>query len=93
MSYVLKWHVPVDDHWHPIGPGPVVLTEMLQSDNHVVCVWTVEENADLNSMQARPAKVYGTGQEVPADCAHLGTCRDGRFVWHVFGATQRTVNL
>lgn len=76
---VLKWAVPVDDHDHPIGSGPVLHVGMQGS---VVMVWTDEHDSERPI--PRSARVYGTGQEVPKDDFGVGSVIDGSFVWHVF---------
>lgn len=101
---VLKWAVAVDDEWHEIGTGEVVLVAPFNSDAEwhslearAVNVWTLEPDADdpmravtermMTSKVGRIARVYGTGMEFPGD--HLGSCVDGRFVWHVAGLRTR----
>lgn len=80
---VLKWAVPVDDHDHPIGGGPIVHVGTQGGDNTVVCVWT--EESDTTLMATRRARVYGTGQPLPESDVHLGSVVAGPFVWHVYG--------
>lgn len=58
-------------------------------------VWTIEPAEDdpmeayareLNSVRSvRRARVYGTGQDWPSVCDHLGSYVDGPLVWHVIG--------
>ena len=79
---VLKWAVPVDDEFHPIGWGPVA--RVAASSIGLVHVWTIE--ADAVDAPDRPARVYGTGHMVPDDMQHLGSAGDDIFVWHVFGS-------
>lgn len=78
---ILKWDVPVDDRWHPVGGGPVV---------HVACqygpgsvqVWTIEHNEALLSPGA--ARVYGTGHVIPSGTHPIGSAvTDHGLVWHV----------
>lgn len=80
---VLKWAVPVDDRPHEIGAGPVVLVAC-QDGPDVVQVWT-DESAG-GQVETRSARVYGTGQYVPAGGGHLGSVTAGSLVWHVFGS-------
>lgn len=82
---VLKWTVPIDDHDHPIGSGPVVLVGSQNESWDVVQVWTDE----ADDPEIRSARVYGTGQPVPADDKHLGSVIVAPLVWHVF-ASDRT---
>jgi hypothetical protein len=84
---VLKWNVPVDDDWHEIGAGPVVLVAC-QSTVDVVQVWTDE--GDVESVRRRSVRVYGTGHEVPLFDEHLGSVMTagGALVWHLFAKTE-----
>jgi hypothetical protein len=77
---VLKWDVPVDNNYHPIGAGPVVHVAC-QGSPYIVQVWT-EDSASGH----RAARVYGTGQPVPDDDVHLGSVLAGPFVWHVYAS-------
>lgn len=88
---VLKWNVPVDDHPHKIGTGRV-LHVGCQHGPESVQVWTLESD---QPSQWKPVQVFGTGQPVPAQWAHIGTAvflRSTPFgvvselVWHVFEA-------
>ena len=81
MKRVLKWTVPVDDQWHPIGGGEVALVAVqgrpevtprgMSGTVGVVTVWTVEtfvegwEKRQLGGAPTRGARVYGTGHDVP----------------------------
>lgn len=83
MSAVLKWTVPVDDEWHPIGSGPVALVAA-QHGPRAVQVWTIEGR--VNDVHFRSAKVIGTGQAIPESTEHIGSTVAGEFVWHVFAS-------
>lgn len=99
MRRVLKWPVPVDDGWHPIGGGQVALVEVQNRPDGapevhrpvgVVTVWTVESVNDARDpVSLRAARVFGTGHPVPDDTDLLGSCQDGALVWHLFGSDQR----
>jgi hypothetical protein len=79
---ILKWPVRVDDTAHPIGHGPVVRVAT-QGDSTTVWVWTDETGTDI--APSRPTQIYGTGQPVPPDAIHLGSCEtDLGLVWHAF---------
>lgn len=78
---VLKWNIPVDDRWHPVGNGAPLLVAC-QNGHDVVQVWTDELDAD--NVRIRSARVFGTGQRVPADTFALGSVVAGPLVWHVF---------
>ena len=82
MIRVLKWNVPVDDEWHPIGSGPVVHVDAFNPWE--VFIWTLQENES----QTRAARVYGTGQPLPENVEHLGSAsaNGGALIWHVFGS-------
>jgi hypothetical protein len=84
---VLKWNVPVDDQWHEIGSGPVVLVAC-QSSVDTVQVWTDEP--DSENIKMRSVRVYGTGHEVPLFDEHLGSVITamGALVWHAFAAVE-----
>lgn len=97
---VLKWRVPVDSQWHPVGSGPVahVGLEPLPWGGPAgfVTVWTIEPEG----FTVAAAQVFTTGQPLSADVEHLGSAIDdlgnpaGRrgLVWHVFrSATQGLV--
>lgn len=81
---ILKWNVPVGDHDHPIGGGPVVHVACQNEQWDVVQVWTDEDD----TMQPRSARVYGTGQPLPADDRHIGSVVAGPLVWHVLASSQ-----
>ena len=99
MSRILKWTVPIDDQWHGIGTGPVALVNHPPSHQasgfRDACVWTVEPAEDdpleayareISAVRSiRRARVYGTGQDWPSVCDHLGSYVDGPLVWHVIG--------
>lgn len=84
MKRVLKWDVPVDDHDHPIGAGPVVMVHC-QWTPTVVQVWTEEAGEDV---KMRRARVYGTGQAIEEGDVHLGSvvAVNTSLVWHVYGS-------
>lgn len=86
---ILKWDVPVDDRDHPIGSGPVTLVAC-QRGADIVQVWTDE--SDHNNVQLRSARIYGTGQPVPAGDQHIGSVIAGPLVWHAF-ASDRAARL
>lgn len=78
---VLRWSVPVDDDWHPIGGGKVL--HVASRIRGVVDVWTLEGSAPSSR---RTVRVYGTGHWIhPRDVVHYGTALDGDLVWHLFG--------
>lgn len=81
---VLKWDVPVDDQPHKIGTGRVVHVAC-QGGPESVQVWTIELPEPARS---RPVQVFGTGQPIPGQWAHIGStlAADGALVWHVFEA-------
>lgn len=84
---VLKWVVPVDDNYHPIGWGKVVHVACQHGEEHVM-VWT-EESEDIGLLnQSRAARVFGTGHPIPPGLEHLGSVvtGEGRLVWHLYAA-------
>lgn len=76
---ILKWTIPVDDRDHPIGAGPVVHVGCQGGNAYTVAVWT-DETGDPALTSAR---VYGTGQPLPAHDEAIGSAIAGPFVWHV----------
>lgn len=84
---ILKWDVPVDDHDHPIGFGDVVHVGCQGDQYSVVQVWTDEPN---DEPVIRSARVYGTGQPIPADDEHIGSVIAGPLVWHVLTSSRTT---
>lgn len=83
---ILKWSVPVDDRDHPIGSGQVVHVGCQDDAYGVVQVWTDEPDAE--HVVVTSAKVYGTGQPVPAEDVHAGSTVAGPLVWHVFRSNR-----
>lgn len=86
---VLKFHVPVDDHPHVIGRGPVVHAQSQFGRIDEVQVWTLEEGED-DTAEGRLVQAFGTGQHLPGSVgAHIGTVvvHGGHLVWHLFEVT------
>ncbi len=80
---ILKWSIPVDDHDHPIGAGPVVHVAC-QDHPGTVEVWTDEEVPGIGVVDLSSARVYGTGQPLPEHDEVLGsTVVLNGLVWHV----------
>ena len=83
-SKVLRYEVSIDDTAHSVPAGEVVLVQA-----HRQClvnrleVWIQVAEGELRTQTVR---VFGTGQEIPAEWRHLGSCVAGHFVWHVCGA-------
>lgn len=100
---VLRWEVPVDDNWHTIGGGPVVMTGCRPVLPGVatprVEVWTEEIlSGDWSGAKpltpARQAAVFGTGRVLdPEASEHLGSVLDaalnGALVWHIYARGAR----
>lgn len=91
MRRVLRWEVPVNDQWHDIGWGKVVLVDARSFGT--VEVWTEEHMAEAT----RPARVFGTGHPIespnddPTAVEHVGSCFDTqtkRLVWHVYAEKE-----
>lgn len=86
---VLRWDLPVDDAWHEIGTGPVVLVAIRDLPHArtgtLVEVWTREPTQRQN-VSTRHARVYGTGHHVPMRAEHIGSVvvPGVRLVWHAF---------
>ena len=78
---VLKWSVPVDDKFHGIGSGRVVLTACQYGPGSVE-VWTEEKGEPV----MRSARVVGTGHDAPDFTEHVGSAiaHGGALVWHVY---------
>ena len=81
---VLKFNVPVDNQWHPVGGGPVLHVGC--QDAVVVAVWTLEDGSADHS---RTVRVFGTGYPLPNGVEHVGTAVavGGRLVWHLFATS------
>ncbi len=54
----------------------------VEMQGHVSCIWA-EVDTDSKPV-VEHLHVVGTGHEVPADAAHLGTWLDGPYVWHLY---------
>lgn len=78
---IWRYEVPVDDRWHPLQLSGEIL--------HVDCrsVQTVEVWARHTDgpQEIRSFRVYGTGQSMPDNLAHVGTALapGGQLVWHL----------
>lgn len=85
MKTVLKWTIPVDDEWHPVGAGPVLHVASQFGKISEVQVWT-EEVYETRSESITSATVIGTGHSVPDDADPLGSVvtSGGHLVWHVY---------
>lgn len=88
---VLKWTIPVDDEFHPIGGGKVVHVDSQFGRREEVQVWT-EESEDRGISNPRAALVIGTGHAIPPNTEHIGSViplsAGGHLVWHVYAAVQ-----
>lgn len=83
---ILKWLIPIDDRFHPIGSGAVAHVDVQNGIRNVVVVWTDEPDAD--NVVIRSARVYGTGQPLPVADEHLGSVVDDPLVWHVLASSE-----
>lgn len=88
---VLRWVVPIDDQWHDIGPGRVMLIWWRELSGNAIEVWTEEYLPDdwprVPGFKSRQVRVYGTGHLLDNDAQEpLGSTvsHGGQFVWHVF---------
>lgn len=63
----------------PAANGPVV--HVGRDMGGEVCVWI---DGDLEDTSMRAFRVFGTGQEIPADAVHVGSWIELPFVWHVY---------
>jgi hypothetical protein len=91
---VLKYEVPLDDNWHEIGFGNVVLVGA--KDKYVAYVWVLvdEEQKRTEAVMGIPktyrmARVFGTGQDVPGSWPHIGSYVNEPFVWHLFSVVRK----
>lgn len=99
---VLRWEVPVDDRWHQIGGGEVLLVDarplMPGFATPRLEVWTQESvdmdwpNSDPRALK-RDVAVFGTGHVLdPQAGEHLGSVIDrgvdGALVWHLFARRE-----
>jgi hypothetical protein len=84
---VLRWTVPVDDHTHEVGGGPVL--HVASRETGRVEVWTEEYVCDQTfetSAPKRQVQAFGTGQPLSSNNlrTHIGSALDGPFVWHLY---------
>lgn len=80
---ILRYEVPVDDHWHTLTlPGPIVHIATRRPE--VVEVWATDDGVGSQELDLI---VVGTGQPYPAggDVCHRGTAivPGGALVWHL----------
>lgn len=87
---VLKWAVPVDDQFHPIGGGKVVHVSTLDAVSPVY-IWTEEEVDKFETVHppTRHTCIYGTGHSIPPLLEHIGTTVFGSMVWHAYAEPTR----
>ena len=82
-SKVLRYEVGIDDTAHSVPAGEVVLVhEHRQGLDNRVEVWIRVADGEIRTQTVR---VFGTGQEIPAEWRSLGSCVAGPFVWHLCG--------
>lgn len=80
---MLRYAVAVDDQWHRLHfPGPAM--HVAARNEYQVDFWVLA-HPDVTAV-AREFRVFGTGQEIPAGCAWVGTgvTPSGALVWHLF---------
>ena len=83
MKTVWKYEVPLQalpsEHWLPIGAEPLHADVQ---DRSVQSWWLVEPRA---MTELRRIVLVGTGHILPdGDWAHIGTVKDGAYIWHLF---------
>lgn len=64
---------------------PIIFKVVHFAEQHgALCMWALL-NPD-SPKEDGIFRIYGTGQDIPEDCAHEGTCfqRGGDLVWHLF---------
>lgn len=62
----------------PMSMGAIVRRVAMQAD---LCIWV---EVDIDGAQCdRRFRIIGTGHLIPDRGQYVGTCDDGRFVWHV----------
>jgi hypothetical protein len=80
---VHRYEVSVDDHAHDIElHGPIVHVDCRNPDR--VEIWAM---TGVQQPMVRTFQVFGTGQPLPDNAAHIGTAlagRGGTLVWHLF---------
>lgn len=97
---VFKYEIPVDDHFHIVPKGAVVLVAWEYSDT--VLIWIELTETDAEDLKAglrihdlpevQQLRVYGTGHRVPDHLHHVGSVREPLsptddhlpLVWHVY---------
>lgn len=82
-----RFEVPVDDEWHviPLSTNPLHVEARRPG---TVELWAVVDDGPLIP---RHFRVYGTGQTIPDDVAHVGSALafGGRLVWHLVEGARR----
>ncbi|WGH20853.1 hypothetical protein QLT00_gp70 [Gordonia phage Commandaria] len=103
---IWKYTVPVDDH-QTIKVDNAVVVDVLHAEarnyddhgneGHFIDIWVVVKPGK-GSVYFLPIEIRGTGHPLRPERlagtpkeAHIATCIDGIFVWHVFRGT--TVSL
>lgn len=84
---VLRFQVPVDDQWHALQlSGPIV--HVASRNPRTVELWALDTG---RPSRHRGFRVFGTGQPLPPDVAHIGTALagGGELIWHLFEALDR----
>lgn len=64
-------------------PSPAIVVHVAQADGVTPAVW-VQVRPDAKDLIRRTFRVVGTGDDVPAGWAHIGSCWCGPFMWHVY---------
>lgn len=83
MRAVHRYEVPVDDQAHDIElSGPIMHVDC--RNPALVEIWAM---TGVQQPMIRIFQVFGTGQPLPDNAAHIGTAlagRGGAMVWHLF---------
>lgn len=98
MQRVLRWDVPVDDDWHPIGTGRAVHVAARghrKRPGDLVEVWTLEDGPDTGPWEVptRLVTVVGTGHAVPAGSYYIGTAPVPAFAVNETGQSRHPLEI
>lgn len=88
---ILRYEIPIDDRWHTLDVCGSPLYVACRRDDAVE-FWA---RGSAGSTAKRAFRVFGTGQEIPAEAHYRGTAFSpfkelgpfsmpaGKFVWHL----------
>ena len=63
----------------PVGATPVYFGMQV-----LPTLWCEVDIDDGAEREYRTFEIVGTGREIPPNAVYVGTCFDGRYVWHLY---------